>query len=161
MTEIWVIDDDRSVRFVLAEALRADGFAVREFERASELRAALATRVPALVFTDVRMPETDGLQLLDALKAGHPTLPVIVMSAWTDVAEHRGAFRGGALDFLSKPFDLDAAVAMARRALQRGTRHDAPAPTRSRGDARCSAKRPRCASCSAPSDGSRRRRCRC
>jgi two-component system nitrogen regulation response regulator GlnG len=120
MTEIWVIDDDRSVRFVLAEALRADGFAVREFERASELRA-------ALVFTDVRMPETDGLQLLDALKAGHPTLPVIVMSAWTDVPSTAGAFRGGALDFLSKPFDLDAAVAMARRALQVAPGHDAPA----------------------------------
>ena len=127
MTEIWVIDDDGSVRFVLAEALRADGFAVREFERASELRAALATRVPALVFTDVRMPETDGLQLLDALKAGHPTLPVIVMSAWTDVPSTAGAFRGGALDFLSKPFDLDAAVAMARRALQVAPGHDAPA----------------------------------
>jgi two-component system nitrogen regulation response regulator GlnG len=102
---------------VLAEALRADGFVVREFERAAQLQAALAERVPDLVFTDVRMPETDGLQLLDALKSGHPTLPVIVMSAWTDVPSTAGAFRGGALDFLSKPFDLDAAVAMARRAL--------------------------------------------
>ena len=125
MTEIWVIDDDRSVRFVLTEALRADGFVVREFERASELRAALAARVPALVFTDVRMPETDGLQLLDALKAEHPALPVIVMSAWTDVPSTAGAFRGGALDFLSKPFDLDAAVAMARRALQAAPGQDA------------------------------------
>ena len=118
MAEIWVVDDDRSVRFVLAEALRADGFAVREFERASELRTALAARAPDLVFTDVRMPEIDGLQLLDALKAERPTLPVIVMSAWTDVPSTAGAFRGGALDFLSKPFDLDTAVAMARRALQ-------------------------------------------
>jgi two-component system, NtrC family, nitrogen regulation response regulator GlnG len=118
MAEIWVIDDDRSVRFVLAEALRADGFAVREFERAAELRAALAARTPALVITDVRMPETDGLQLLEELKARAPALPVIVMSAWTDLPSTAGAFRGGALDFLSKPFDLDAAVAMARRALQ-------------------------------------------
>ena len=118
MAEIWVIDDDRSVRFVLAEALRADGFAVREFERAAELRAALATRTPALVITDVRMPETDGLQLLEELKARAPALPVIVMSAWTDLPSTAGAFRGGALDFLSKPFDLDVAVAMARRALQ-------------------------------------------
>jgi two-component system nitrogen regulation response regulator GlnG len=123
MAEIWVIDDDRSVRFVLAEALRADGFGVREFERAAELQSALATRTPDLVFTDVRMPEVDGLQLLEALKASHPELPVIVMSAWTDVPSTAGAFRGGALDFLSKPFDLDVAVAMARRALQ-----EAPTP---------------------------------
>jgi two-component system nitrogen regulation response regulator GlnG len=126
-SEIWVIDDDRSVRFVLAEALRADGFAVREFERAAELRAALAMHRPELVFTDVRMPETDGLQLLEALKAEHPELPVIVMSAWTDVPSTAGAFRGGALDFLSKPFDLDAAVAMARRALH--DERDTPLPT--------------------------------
>lgn len=118
MSEIWVIDDDRSVRFVLAEALRADGFEVREFEGAAAMQRALAEHTPDLVFTDVRMPETDGLQLLDALKTGHPTLPVIVMSAWTDVPSTAGAFRGGAHDFLSKPFDLDVAVAMARRALQ-------------------------------------------
>jgi two-component system nitrogen regulation response regulator GlnG len=124
MAEIWVIDDEPSVRFVLAEALRAGGYAVREFERAAELRAALAQRVPDLVFTDVRMPESDGLRLLDELKAQHPGLPVIVMSAWTDVPSTAGAFRGGALDFLSKPFDLDVAVAMARRALHDG----APVP---------------------------------
>ncbi len=118
MKEIWVIDDDRSVRFVLAEALRADGFAVREFEGAAAMQRALVQQAPDLVFTDVRMPETDGLQLLDALKAAHPALPVIVMSAWTDVPSTAGAFRGGAHDFLSKPFDLDVAVAMARRALQ-------------------------------------------
>jgi two-component system nitrogen regulation response regulator GlnG len=127
MAEIWVVDDDRSVRFVLAEALRADGYAVREFERAAQLQAALARQVPNLIFTDVRMPETDGLQLLESLKTTHPALPVIVMSAWTDVPSTAGAFRGGALDFLSKPFDLDAAVAMARRALQ-DARVAAPAP---------------------------------
>jgi two-component system, NtrC family, nitrogen regulation response regulator GlnG len=118
MADIWVIDDDRSVRFVLAEALRAAGYAVREFEGAASMRQALLRQAPDLVFTDVRMPETDGLQLLDALKADHPALPVIVMSAWTDVPSTAGAFRGGAHDFLSKPFDLDTAVAMARRALQ-------------------------------------------
>ena len=115
MAEVWVIDDDRSVRFVLAEALRGAGYAVREFEGAAAMRAAAGT--PALLFTDVRMPETDGLQLLEAFKAEHPSVPVIVMSAWTDVPSTAGAFRLGAHDFLSKPFDLDAAVAMARRAL--------------------------------------------
>ncbi len=112
-----MIDDDRSVRFVLAEALRAAGYAVREFEGAAAMRAALPQGVPALMFTDVRMPEVDGLQLLEAFKAEHPGVPVIVMSAWTDVPSTAGAFRRGAHDFLSKPFDLDAAVALARRAL--------------------------------------------
>ena len=124
MAEVWVIDDDRSVRFVLAEALRGAGYAVREFEGAAAMRA--APGVPALLFTDVRMPETDGLQLLEAFKAEHPSIPVIVMSAWTDVPSTAGAFRLGAHDFLSKPFDLDAAVAMARRALDDGA-PEAPA----------------------------------
>jgi two-component system nitrogen regulation response regulator GlnG len=126
MAEVWVIDDDRSVRFVLAEALRGAGFAVREFEGAAAMRA--ASGLPALLFTDVRMPETDGLQLLEAFKAEHPSIPVIVMSAWTDVPSTAGAFRLGAHDFLSKPFDLDAAVAMARQALD-DLAPPAPAPT--------------------------------
>jgi FixJ family two-component response regulator len=117
MADIWVIDDDRSVRFVLAEALREAGYSVREFEGAAPVREALRRGPPDLVFTDVRMPETSGLHLLDELKQQHAALPVIVMSAWTDVPSTAGAFRGGAHDFLSKPFDLDTAVAMARRAL--------------------------------------------
>ncbi len=118
MPTIWVIDDDRSVRFVLAEALRAAGFVVREFGGAAQALEALGMGMPDLVFTDVRMPGLDGLKLLDALKTRHESLPVIVMSAWTDVPSTASAFRGGAHDFLSKPFDLDEAVAMARRALK-------------------------------------------
>ena len=117
MSVLWVIDDDRSVRFVLAQALREDGYEVREFGAAAEALEALDDAEPALVFTDVRMPQMDGLHLLDTLKQRSPDLPVIVMSAFTDVPSTAGAFRGGAHDFLSKPFDIDAAVAMARRAL--------------------------------------------
>ena len=118
MADIWVIDDDRSVRFVLAEGLREAGYSVREFEGARSALAALSTSTPSLVFTDVRMPEMDGLGLLDALKTRRKDLPVVVMSAYTDIASTAGAFKGGAHDFLSKPFDLDAAVAMAGRALE-------------------------------------------
>ncbi|WP_442682883.1 nitrogen regulation protein NR(I) [Stenotrophomonas sp. JC08] len=115
---IWVVDDDRSVRFVLTTALREAGYAVEGFDSAAAVLAALAVRpVPDLLFTDVRMPGDDGLVLLDKLKAAHPQLPVIVMSAYTDVASTAGAFRGGAHEFLSKPFDLDDAVELARRAL--------------------------------------------
>jgi len=128
MADIWVIDDDRSVRFVLAEGLREAGYSVREFDGAKSALAALSGGAPALVYTDVRMPEIDGLGLLDALKARRPELPVVVMSAWTDIASTAGAFRGGAHEFLSKPFDLDAAVALAGRALQTRPRTD-PAPS--------------------------------
>jgi two-component system nitrogen regulation response regulator GlnG len=115
---IWVVDDDRSVRFVLATALRDAGYAVDGFDSASSVLAALESRtVPDLLFTDVRMPGDDGLVLLDKLKLAHPHLPVIVMSAYTDVASTAGAFRGGAHDFLSKPFDLDDAIALAARTL--------------------------------------------
>jgi two-component system nitrogen regulation response regulator GlnG len=115
--QVWVVDDDRSVRFVLAAALRDAGYVVEAFDSAQSALDALRTRVPALVFTDVRMPGDDGLVFLDRLKAAHPQLPVIVMSAYTDIASTAGAFRGGAHEFLSKPFDLDAAVALAGRAL--------------------------------------------
>jgi len=115
---IWIVDDDRSVRFVLATALRDAGYEVDAFENAADALSALRTRrVPDLLFTDVRMPGDDGLVLLEKLKAAHPELPVIVMSAYTDIASTAGAFRGGAHDFLSKPFDLDDAVALAGRTL--------------------------------------------
>jgi two-component system nitrogen regulation response regulator GlnG len=115
---IWVVDDDRAVRFVLATALREAGHAVDGFDSAQAVLDALRTRgAPDLLFTDVRMPGDDGLVLLQRLKAAHPQLPVIVMSAYTDVASTASAFRGGAHEFLSKPFDLDDAVALAERAL--------------------------------------------
>ena len=117
---VWVVDDDRSVRFVLATALRDAGFEVTAFAAAAEALDALQREpAPALVVTDVRMPGDSGLQLLDKLKAAHPALPVVVMSAHTDVASTAGAFRGGAHEFLSKPFDPDDAVAVGRRALPR------------------------------------------
>ena len=139
---IWVVDDDRAVRFVLATALHDAGFEVTGFAAAGEVLDALqrATReasgAPALVVTDVRMPGDSGLVLLDKLKQQWPDLPVIVMSAHTDVASTAGAFRGGAHEFLSKPFDLDEAVALVRRALpQRDARSTGappyPAVTRS------------------------------
>ncbi len=120
---IWVVDDDRAVRFVLSTALRDAGYEVDGFDSALAALDALRERgtsdlpAPDLIFTDVRMPGDDGLVLLEKLKAARPQLPVIVMSAYTDIASTAGAFRGGAHEFLSKPFDLDDAVALAARAL--------------------------------------------
>jgi two-component system nitrogen regulation response regulator GlnG len=114
--DIWVVDDDRGVRFVLAEALRDAGHAVREFSAADDMRAALGEGRPVLVVTDVRMPGENGLNLLADLHA-RGIGPVIVMSAYTDVATTAAAYRSGAVDYLAKPFDLDQAVAAVERAL--------------------------------------------
>ncbi|HEU4813015.1 MAG TPA: nitrogen regulation protein NR(I) [Xanthomonadaceae bacterium] len=124
---IWIVDDDHAVRFVLSAALRDAGHVVEAFGGAADALAALDQRAaPDLLFTDVRMPGDDGLRLLAKLKQRAPGLPVVVMSAYTDVASTAGAFRGGAHDFLSKPFDLDDAVAMAARALPRAADSDDP-----------------------------------
>jgi two-component system nitrogen regulation response regulator GlnG len=125
---VWIVDDDRSVRLVLAAALADAGFAVRELPDADTALAALGQSHPALLFTDVRMPGTGGLQLLERLAAVRPGFPVVVMSAFTDVASSAAAYRHGAFDYLSKPFDLDEAVAVARRALAGS--ETAPAPMR-------------------------------
>ena len=114
--EIWIVDDDRGVRFVLAEALRDAGLAIREFGEVASVRAALQEARPALLLTDVRMPGEDGLSLLTELQT-QGIGPVIVMSAYTDVATTAAAYRAGAVDYLARPFDLDQAVAMVQRAL--------------------------------------------
>jgi two-component system nitrogen regulation response regulator GlnG len=114
--EIWIVDDDRAVRFVLVEALRDAGLGVREFGDVEAVRAALHDERPALLLTDVRMPGEDGLSLLRELQE-LGVGPVIVMSAFTDVATAAAAYRAGAVDYLAKPFDLDHAVAVVQRAL--------------------------------------------
>ena len=118
MAEIWIVDDDRSVRFVLATALHEAGYIVTEFADAEDAQRALQRVAPALLLTDVRLPAADGLHLLRAAKTLHPALPVIVMSAWTDVGATASAFRAGAFDYLPKPFDLAQALASVQRALE-------------------------------------------
>jgi len=120
----WIVDDDRSVRLVLGAALREAGFAPREFGDAEAAIAALADDQPAVLFTDVRMPGISGLKLLERLALHEPRFPVIVMSAFTDIASTAAAYRLGAFDYLPKPFDLDQAIAAAERALA----HARPAP---------------------------------
>ena len=127
----WIVEDDRAVRVVLAAALREAGFATRDFADAGQALDALADARPDVLFSDVRMPGASGLDLLERLKVTGARVPVIVMSAFTDVATTASAYRLGAFDYLAKPFDLDQAVAAARRALA----HDAvaaapPSPTR-------------------------------
>ncbi len=124
--EIWIVDDDRGVRFVLAEALRDAGLAVREFGDVAAARVALRDARPGVWLTDVRMPGEDGLSLLNELNA-QGIGPVIVMSAYTDVATTAAAYRAGAVDYLAKPFDLDQAVEVVQRALASVASPTAPA----------------------------------
>ncbi|MDR6644315.1 two-component system nitrogen regulation response regulator GlnG [Luteibacter sp. 1214] len=129
MTEIWIADDDRGVRFVLAEALRDAGHTVREFSAGEAVRAALHESRPALLVTDVRMPGENGLRLLEDLTRRNIG-PVIVMSAYTDVATTAAAYRAGAVDYLAKPFDLDQAVEAVERTLAAAHEEVVPPPPR-------------------------------
>ncbi len=117
MSEVWIVDDDRSVRLVLCAALRDADLVPREFADAEAVLGALKGAQPAAMFTDVRMPGASGLHLLEALAAHRPRFPIVVMSAYTDVATTAAAYRHGAFDYLPKPFDLDTAVEIAQRAL--------------------------------------------
>lgn len=115
---IWVVDDDRSIRFVLERALSQDGWQVQSFDNAAALLRALETQQPDLIFTDIRMPGMDGIELLGNLTRDHSSLPVIVMTAHSDLDSAVNAYESGAFEYLPKPFDIDQAVALAERALQ-------------------------------------------
>jgi two-component system nitrogen regulation response regulator GlnG len=122
MSTIHVVDDDRAVRFVLAMALRDAGHVVTEFADAEAARRAMRQATPDLLVCDVRLPGTGGLALLREVKAAHPELPVVVMSAFTDVATTAAAYRDGATDYLPKPFDITHAQATVQRALTASAR---------------------------------------
>ena len=127
---IWVVDDERSIRWVLEKALTQNGWAVECFESAEQLLEQLHVSTPQVVITDIRMPGTDGLELLSALKDSHPGLPVIVMTAHSDLDSAVTSIQGGAFEYLPKPFDVDEAVAVVGRALAQTqqTMTEAPVP---------------------------------
>jgi two-component system, NtrC family, nitrogen regulation response regulator GlnG len=115
---VWVVDDDRSIRWVLEKALAREGIAHRMFSSAFEVRQALAMATPAVLVCDVRMPGESGLALLAEVKERDPQIPIIVMTAYSDLDSAVAAFRGGAFEYLAKPFDVDHALALIRRAAQ-------------------------------------------
>jgi two-component system nitrogen regulation response regulator GlnG len=114
--EVWVVDDDASIRWVLERALRQGGLEPRTFDHADAALVALKDGRPDVLLTDVRMPGTEGLRLLEIARRDHPGLPVIVMTAHSDLDHAVAAYRGGAFEYLPKPFDIDEAVALVRRA---------------------------------------------
>jgi two-component system nitrogen regulation response regulator GlnG len=120
--EIYVIDDDRSIRWVLEKALTADNMPVVSFASAEDALKAIESSEPAVVVTDIRMPGMDGLALLQQLCDRHPQLPVIIMTAHSDLDSAVAAYKGGAFEYLAKPFDVDDAVALVSRALEARSR---------------------------------------
>lgn len=113
---VWVVDDDPSLRWVLDKALRQAKMQTECFERAELLMDALEKTEPDVLLTDVRMPGMDGLALLDRVSREHPDLPVIVMTAHADLETAVAAYRGGAFEYLPKPFDLDEVTALVQKA---------------------------------------------
>ena len=116
---VWIVDDDRSIRWVLEKALGRAGIASASFGSADAALAKLgAGEAPRVLISDIRMPGASGLDLLRQVKQDHPDLPVIVMTAYSDLDSAVAAFQGGAFEYLPKPFDVDQAVALVRRALE-------------------------------------------
>jgi two-component system nitrogen regulation response regulator GlnG len=119
MNAVWIIDDDRSIRWVLEKALTRESIPCRSFGSADEALAALdAGEAPRALVSDIRMPGTSGLDLLKLVKTNFPELPVIIMTAYSDLDSAVAAFQGGAFEYLPKPFDVDQAVALVRRAVE-------------------------------------------
>ena len=134
MKPIWIVDDDQSIRFVLEKALVREQFQVRSFASAREVLTALDSEEPQVLVSDIRMPGLSGIDLLTRVKARLPGLPVIIMTAYSDLDSAVSAFQGGAFEYLPKPFDLPKAVELIRRAVEESLREEvsdtasAPAP---------------------------------
>ena len=128
MKPIWIVDDDQSIRFVLEKALLREHLPTRSFSNPRDVLAALSTASddegPQILVSDIRMPGGSGLDLLEQVKARHPGLPVIIMTAFSDLDSAVSSFQGGAFEYLPKPFDLPKAVELIRRAVEESQREE-------------------------------------
>ncbi|MDH3410404.1 MAG: nitrogen regulation protein NR(I), partial [Gammaproteobacteria bacterium] len=120
--DVWVVDDDQSVRWVLEKALQQANMESRSFERAEHLLEAIAHREPDVLITDVRMPGMSGITLLERLRTSCPLLPIIVITAHSDLENAVAAYKGGAFEYLPKPFDVDEAIELVKKAAQQNER---------------------------------------
>ena len=115
--EVWIIDDDKSIRWVLEKALEQQNIPTQSFCDGNDILNQLTTRQPAAIISDIRMPGIDGLKLLSAINEQYPTLPVIITTAHSDLESAVASYQGGAFEYLPKPFDIDDAVAVTQRAI--------------------------------------------
>ncbi len=129
MKPIWVVDDDQSIRWVLEKTLARENLPCRSFSNSADVLDAMLTESPQVLVSDIRMPggatPNAGLELLQAAKARYPGLPVIIMTAFSDLESAVSAFQGGAFEYLPKPFDVDNAVELIRRAVDESLREAA------------------------------------
>tara|TARA_R110002167_G_scaffold9153_10_gene41758 strand:- start:3032 stop:4462 length:1431 start_codon:yes stop_codon:yes gene_type:complete len=117
VANVWIVDDDRSIRWVLEKALEQGGIQSRAFESGDQALRALEQEQPDALVSDIRMPGIDGLELLSTIQTAYPDLPVIIMTAHSDLDSAVASYQGGAFEYLPKPFDVDDAVALVRRAV--------------------------------------------
>ena len=125
---VWIIDDDRSIRWVLEKALEQAEMSVRSFDNATDVPELLERMQPDVIVSDIRMPGVDGLALLKTLQQMVPEIPVIIITAHTDLDSAIASYRGGAFEYLPKPFDVDEAVRLVRRAIEQRRRDKTVAP---------------------------------
>lgn len=122
MKAVWIIDDDRSIRWVLEKSLAREGIEFNSFASADDALRLLGSERPQVVVSDIRMPGKSGLEFLQLLHQRHPHIPVIIMTAYSDLESAVSAFQGGAFEYLPKPFDINHAVELIRRAIEQ-SRH--------------------------------------
>lgn len=127
-SNVWVVDDERSIRWVLEKALSQAGMAVTCYEAGEPLLADIDHSPPDAIITDIRMPGIDGLELLKRIKAGHPELPVIIMTAHSDLESAVSSIQGGAFEYIPKPFEVDEAVAVVQRAIDHKKQNEVVVP---------------------------------
>ncbi|MBV1879273.1 MAG: nitrogen regulation protein NR(I) [Pseudomonadales bacterium] len=125
---IWVVDDERSIRWVLDKALTQAGMAVTCYENSASLLADLGHNTPDAIVSDIRMPGMDGLELLDKIQLSHPEIPVIIMTAHSDLDSAVSSIKGGAFEYIPKPFEVDEAVAVVKRAIDHRKPAESAAP---------------------------------
>ncbi len=129
MKPVWIVDDDKSIRWVLEKTLSREHIPFKSFASASEALSQLDTGAepPQVLISDIRMPGQSGLDLLQQVKERFPSIPVIIMTAYSDLESAVAAFQGGAFEYLPKPFDVDQALELIRRAIDEGS-HQSRAP---------------------------------
>jgi len=115
---IWIVDDDKSIRWVLEKALTKEGLQVVSFDEPKKLLQRFSREMPDVIISDVRMPDMDGITLISEIKKRAPDLPVIIMTAYSDLDRAVSAFQSGAFEFFSKPFDVDEVVNLVKRAIK-------------------------------------------
>ncbi len=118
MKNVWIVDDDRSIRWVLEKALQKADIPCKTFSEAESVLQAIKKEQPALILSDIHMPGKSGLVMLAEIKKSYPKLPIIIMTAYSDLDSAVASFQGGAFEYLPKPFDIDKAIELVRRATE-------------------------------------------